>query len=383
MGDCSTAFVRGNRRYGPVRGRRLWLVVLTTFGLMALPAAAAQANDSWTGASTSSEWSVSTNWTAGAPPAAAGVLTFPTLTGCAPPKTCYTSHNGLSAISATGLVFSNTVGQYRILGNSLTIGAGGIMDNPGANRGTVINAPLILGAAETWTIGQGPGGAYDSLSLTGGVTGSSSALGVAFPAAGQGDLYVDSDMEAGPVSVSGVGGLHVGGCPTCNTPGSVNGTDGNAVTIHSGAKLVANPGSKVGPLSVTGGKLLLGTNPTNTGTTTLGVKGAFSIDSASTTTTFIDSNGSTPGTAFSQLSATGNVSLAGTLKIGQGASSSGCVALSLGDVATLFTTSGTLSGTFANAPQGALITLSPSCSSSAHKVQIHYTSNSVTATVVS
>jgi hypothetical protein len=247
----------------------------------------------------------------------------------------------------------------------------------------VINAPLTLSAAQTWAVGKGPGSAYNSLSLTGGITGSAAALGVSFPSAGQGDVYVDSDMEVGPVTVNGAGGIHIGGAPGTNTPGSVNGSDGNTVTIRGGAKLVANPSATAGPLTITSGKLLLGTNSTNTGTTTLGVNGAFSIDSASTTTTFINDNGTVPGTDFSQLSATGNVSLAGTLKVGQGATPTGCIALTKGDVATLFTTTGALSGTFANAHAGAVLKLSPSCASPAAQVKIGYTSNSVTATVVS
>jgi hypothetical protein len=383
MPNCSSASVRRHRRHGSIRGGGLWLIMLTIVGLIAVPAAAAQTNDTWTGAATSSAWSNPTNWTAGVPPLAAGVLTFPTLTGCAAPKTCYTSKNGLSGISATGLVFSNTAGQYKIQGNDLTIGAGGITDNPGADRGDVINAPLTLSAAQTWAVGKGPGSAYNSLSLTGGITGSAAALGVVFPSAGQGDVYVDSDMEVGPVTVNGAGGIHIGGAPGTNTPGSVNGSDGNTVTIRGGAKLVANPSATAGPLTITSGKLLLGTNSTNTGTTTLGVNGAFAIDSASTTTTFINDNGTVPGTDFSQLSATGNVSLAGTLKVGQGATPTGCIALTKGDVATLFTTTGALSGTFANAHAGAVLKLSPSCASPAAQVKIGYTSNSVTATVVS
>lgn len=371
---------RGRGRNQTIRG--LWLVVLTILALMAVPAAAAQADDIWTGAASSSAWSNATNWTAGVPPASAGTLTFPTLSGCAAPETCYTSKNGQSGVSATGLVFSNTAGQYKLQGSSLTIGAGGITDKPGGPTGTVINAPLSLGAAQTWTVGAGTGSAYNSLSLTGGITGSSSALGLSFPSDGQGDVFVDSNMEVGNVTVSGVGGLHVGGCPTCGDPGSVNGTDGHSVTINSGATLVANPSSTVGALSITGGKLLLGTNTTNTGTTTLAVNGAASINSASTTTTYIDDNGSTPGTDFSQLSATGNISLGGTLKVGQGAAPSGCVGLSPGDVATLITTTGTLTGTFANAPAGATLTMASSCQSPRPQVQIHYTSNSVTATVV-
>jgi Bacterial Ig-like domain (group 3) len=373
--------VLGRRSYGLIRRRGLCLVVLAILSLTALPAAAAQADDTWTGASSSSAWSDSANWTAGVPAGAAGVLTFPTLTGCGAPSVCYTSDNGLSGVSAAGVVFSNTAGRYSIVGNGLTVGASGISDDPGGNMATAINVPLSLGAAQTWTVGRGSGSAYDSLYVTGGVSGSASALRVVFPATGFGDLGVNSDMEVGPVTVSGDGGFHVGG-PI--TPGSVNGSDGNAVAIQSGATLIANPAATVGPLSITGAKLLLGTNPTNTGTVTLGVKGAFSINSASTTTTLINNNGSTPGTDFSQVSAIGSVTLAGRLKVEQGAAASGCVALNPGDVATLFqTTGGTLSGTFANAPEGAVLTLTPACSSAAPQVQIHYTSTSVVATVVS
>jgi hypothetical protein len=387
MRDRSTVSEQGHLEYRSIRRRGLRLAVLAALSLAALPAAAAaQTNDTWTGAGSTSAWSNAANWTAGVPSASSGVLTFPTLTGCASPKTCYTSKNGLVGISATGLVFSNTAGQYKMQGNALTIGAGGISNKPGDNHGNLIQTPLVLSAPQTWAIGKGPGSGYNSLSLTAPVTGSSSSLGLTFPTstgAATGDLFVDSNMEVGPVTASGVGGLHIGGAPGTNTPGSVNGTDLNAVTIRGGAKLVPNPSSTSGPLTITGGKLLLGTNTTNTGATTLAVNGAYSIDSTSTTTTFINQNGTTAGTDFSQLSATGNISLAGTLKIGQGATPTGCVALTKGDVATLFTTSETLSGTFSNAHQGATLTLSPSCESTAAHVQISYTSKSVTATVVS
>jgi large repetitive protein len=395
MGYCSIVSVRGHRRYGPIRGRGLWLVVLTILGLMALPAAAAQADDVWTGGSTpptSDLWSTAGNWSGRVlPTSTAGVLTFPDLssnsacTATPPTAACYTSHNDLSGISATSLVLSNTTPgtQYRILGNSLSI-TGGITDNSGGNTGDVINAPLALSGTQSWAIGLGFGTQYNSLSLTGAVTGSSSPVNVTFPtSAGSttGDLFVVNDMEVGAVAINGVGGLHVGGA---STPGSVNGTNGHTVTINTGATLIANPGATVGSLTLHGAELLLGTGLTNTGTTTLGVTGAATLDSASTTTTYINDNGSTPGTAFSQVSATGNVSLAGQLFIGQGVGSSGCAVLNNGDVATLITTTGTLSGTFTGVPDGTILTMNGgSCQSTPPQVQIHYSANSVTATVIS
>lgn len=367
---------------GDVRHRGWWLAVLTTLSLLilALPAAA-QADDAWSGASTTSQsWSDTGNWMGGvAPSNPAGTLTFPDLGSCAAPAACYTSHNDLTGISATGLVFSNTTGSgYHILGNGLTVGPGGLTDTSG--KSTTLNTPLTLSAPQTWTIGST--GSYNSVSLASPATvGGSVAVSVVFPALGRGNLFADSDMEVGPVTVTGIGGLDIGGpaSPGPRTPGSVNGTNGNPVAISSGATLVANPGATVGPLSFSSASLLLGTQPGNTSTTTLGVNGPVSLDSASSTTTFINDNGATPGTDYSQLTASGDVSLGGVLHLDQGT----CVALSRGDVATLVSTTGTLTGTYSNAPNGATLTMSSSCQATAPQVQIAYTATSVTATVVS
>ncbi len=355
------------------------MAVAVSLGLVTGTASAAQANATWTGASASPEWSDPANWT-GTPPASntpSQTLTFPTLkTSCG---TCYTSHNGLTGVSVLGLVFRNTSGGYQILGNSLIVGSNGVSDTPGGGTSTAINAPLVLSSPQTWSIGSGASNGYNVLTLLGGITGSSGdALTVAFPAVHEADLFVDSDMEVGPVTVSGAGGLHIGS-PT--KPGSVNGTDGQPVTL-TGTTLVANPGSTAGPLSLSGGMLLLGTNPQNNGTTTLHVDGAISLGSSTATRTFLNDNGSTAGTGFSQLSAAGNIALGGQLIVGQGPSNGTCAALEPGDVATLITTAGTLSGTFANAPEGATLTMASTCQRTPAQIRIGYTANSVTATVL-
>ncbi|HWE10862.1 MAG TPA: Ig-like domain repeat protein [Solirubrobacteraceae bacterium] len=161
--------------------------------------------------------------------------------------------------------------------------------------------------------------------------------------------------------------------------------NGHSVSLTNKATLVANPQANVGALSIAGGQLQLGTSTTNTGAaSTLAVNGTASLDSTSTTTALINGNGSTPGTDFSQLSASGNVALNGTLKVVQGSGNGGCAVLSRGDVFTLVTTTGSLNGsTFANAPQGQMLTMASSCQSTAPQVQINYTSNSITATVMS
>jgi hypothetical protein len=370
----SRARATGRRRYHLSLNR--WVLTLTTFGALGLPVAAAQADATWTGASTSANWSDATNWSGTTPPT--GTLSFPTLGSCG---TCYTSNNDLSGISATSLVFGNQTpkSQYMISGNSFTIGGGGINDTPGGSTGDVIKAPIALSASQTWAVG--PQGDYNSLTLLRGVTGSSSnAVTMSIQ---EGDLFVDSDMEAGPVTKSGPGGLHIGGAPGSNQPGSINATDGQPVTVNGGF-VIPNPSSKTGPLSITGATLLLGTNPSNNGTTTLNVNGSATLGSSITTSTYINNNGPTPGTDFSQLSASGDIMLGGTLALGQGPSNNTgpCVPLTAGDVATLVKANGTLSGTFANAPDGATLTMASSCRSPLPKLQINYTGHTVTATVL-
>jgi hypothetical protein len=278
-------------------------------------------------------------------------------------------------------VFANATNQYSITGDSLTVGSGGIADTGGGGTGDVVHAPIALSVGpQTWTVGSTVKNGYNSLTLLGGITDIAAvALTASTP---RGDLFVDSDMEVGPVTSNGPGGFHIGGPPGSGNPGSVNGTDGQSVTINGGS-LVANPNSTTGPLTINGGTLLLGTNPQNNGATTLHVNGAARLGSSITTTTFINDNGSTPGTDFSQVSASGNITLGGQLSVNQGPSTGTCVKLSPGDVATLFTTTGTLSGTFTGVPNGQVITMASSCQSTAPQLQIHYTSNSVTATVVS
>ncbi len=373
----------GGRR----RIRGLWLAALTILGVMAVPVAAAQADATWTGLGTTTLWGNATNWTGTAPAAnsSAGALTFPDLGACTG-TACYTSNDDLGNVSSTGLTFSNTTAgsKYSIIGNPLTL-TGGITDTSGGGTGAVINAPLVLSGGVAHTFAIGSSGGYNSLSLLGGVTGTNAdTLTVTLPSTPHGDLFVNSDMEVGNVTVNGAGGLHIGGAPGTNTPGSVNATNGQAVTLN-GPTLVANPGAKVGPLTMNGGTLVLGTGTNNATPSTLQVNGGVTIAATppTTTKTLINDNGSTAGTDFSQLSATGNVALNGNLSVSQGPGSGGCAALTNGDVATLITTTGTLTGTFANAAQGATIPMTTNgCSGPAPSVMINYTTNSVTATVV-
>lgn len=365
----------------PRRPRRihgLWLAPLAIVAVIAWPVAAAQADATWTGA-VNSNWSVPGNWTGTAPTANAsvGTLTFPDLGSC---STC-TTNNDLSGVSAAGLAFTNASSEYSLTGNSLTVGSGGISTG-GGGTGDVVHAPLVLSASQTttWTVGSAKG--YNSLTLLGGIAGGA-AVNTSMPSGG--DLFIDSDMEVGAVTSIGPGGFHIGSAPILGTPnsaspGSVDASDGGSLTIYGG-KLIANPNSTTGTLTINSGTLLLGTNPNNDQATTLHVNGPAALTSSTTTTTFINADGTTPGTDFSQLSASGPIMLAGTLILSHGVTiNRGCAALSPGDVATLVTAGGGRTGTYSNAPNGAILALGGACPSA--EVQINYSANSVTATVV-
>ena len=358
-------------------------MILALFGVTF--AAPARADDAWSGsdAANNHDWSDAGNWTGGvAPTGSAGTLAFSDLGSC---TTCYTADNDLTGLSAAALTFANTTpsSAYHILGNQLTLGSGGISDVGGGSTSATLNLPLTLSAAQTWRIGAA--GGYNSVTLTppSAINGAF-PLSVVFPTQGSGDLWIDRDMEVGPVTVSGQGGLHIGLAPSVpnRTPGSVNGNDGGSVAVNDSATLVANPGSTTGPLSFDGGSLLLGTGPTNQQATTLQVNGAASLASARQETILLDDNGAAAGTDYSQLSAAGNIALGGQLNVEQGPSNGTCVDLSPGDVAKLVTTEGTLSGRFSNAPDGSILAMASSCQSPAPHVQIAYTANYVTATVV-
>jgi hypothetical protein len=92
----------------------------------------------------------------------------------------------------------------------------------------------------------------------------------------------------------------------------------------------------------------------------------------------IDQSGTTPGTDFSQLSASGTGDVGGaSLFIG---GQQGCPPLNVGETYTLVTTTGSLEGTFAGMPDGAIVGIN--CGSDYPLVRINYTAHAVTATVV-
>jgi Bacterial Ig-like domain (group 3) len=348
-----------------------------------LAGALADTDYTWTGLATPGDaWSDANNWQdLAAPSGSVGTLTFPALTG-ANASTLEQSADDSSSLSADGLSIDDAT-PYNIFdatttGGPLTLGSGGVVatTTQGAFAPPQISLPIVLGQAQTWSIDGGPAGVGEVI-FDGGVSGSSSALSVQLANAGYLDLDLGSDNEVGDVSVTGANAGDTGinayanGALELVNDARLDATDGNTVDVTNAA--VFGSGT-LGTLTVTGGAIDAG-NPLGT----LAVNGAATFDSGSAVVFAIADGGSTAGTDYSQLKVSGNVSLGGArLGILGADAADDCPTLTAGNVDTLLTTTGTLSGTFANLPNGATTQLS--CAGSTTTVEINYTSNAVTAT---
>jgi hypothetical protein len=353
---------------------------------------ASRLTETWTGTgangSSASRWSNATNWAASIAPGAGSAsndvvhtLSFPALGGgtCAagpPSATCYTSSNDLTSLSAFGLSVDGGSG-YSISGNALTLGAGGITSATSAisSNPSSFSPAITLAASQTWSI---DGGAHNvgQLTLGGAVSGSSDSVSVNLSNAGS--LVLGGDDEVGSVAITGANSANTGSNAAANGSVTVyaglNGSDGGSVSLTDAALLA--PGTlSMGGLTSVGGGIEVGRGTVPAGTLT--VQGGVAIDAASRLKLFVDQPGPA-GLDYSQLFAHGNVTLGGSLVLSSGGT---CPSLTLGDQYTLITTTGSLSGTFSGVPNGQQVQLS--CVGTPPSLQINYTANSVTATVMS
>jgi hypothetical protein len=188
------------------------------------------------------------------------------------------------------------------------------------------------------------------------------------------------DSEVGQITVENGVNLQLA------TSAELNATDLEPIDVTSGALLsVIDAPAETGPISITDGDLVLGAGESPDAS--IAATGDVTLDSSSVAGFYIDDNGSTPSTDYTQLSATGNIALgASGLSLQQGTvGGSTGETLTVGDTATLVSDpTGTISGTFAGAPNGAVVPMSNFTGSGpAYAMQIAYTAHAVTATVVS
>jgi hypothetical protein len=377
------------------------LLVAGLLALAATPAAALGANFTWTGASSSPNWSDAANWGGTAPSGTVGTLSFPLLpAGACNTSTCYTATNDVSGLDATALSF-NAFAQYHVSGNGLTLEGGGISTAASGvafqqqGIGPAFDLPITFGAPQTWSIhGQttmhvsGEGG----LTLGGKLTGSGESLtatvgdgvvlGFGEPATGgPAPPPHPVDDEVGAVAVTGADTTQSGTAAQqngfINVEGKLDATDGNSVTLTD----IALDGSgSLGPLTSKGAFLQAEAGRAPAGSPTFSVAGPVALDSA--TWTMFTLGGTTVGSGYAQLAGT-TIDLGGAqLLLGISAA---CPDLSVGTVYPIVSASSSLTGRFANAPNDGSVTTfssSGSCTEQA-TVRINYTAKQVTATVTS
>jgi hypothetical protein len=381
---------RGTRTPGRRLKRPVLALALAVCGCWLGASSTFAASFTWSGAAAVGEpkWSNGTNWEGTAPSGSVGTLTFPALTSAACTEklakaTCYQGENDVGELSVNAISIDD-VSPYRIIGNAIILGSGGITASTSSSSSLstsppFILAPIALSASQVWSIdGNNVGGQLD---LEGNLSGSTSALTVNL-ARGT-FLGIRGDAEVGPVSVTAAstssGWIALG---DLQVAAKLNASDGNTISFGEGAGLFAVD-STTGPLTFLGGNLQVGEAP---GGGTLQVVGSVTFDSASAFQASINKPGTSAGTDYTQLSASGTVKL-GQAKLNvyglafpEGGGTGHCPTLKVGDVDTLVTTTGALEGTFTGVPNGTEVqeTCSPGTGA---KARINYTEHAVTATI--
>ena len=375
--------------------------------LLAAPVSAA-ADFTWSGAAPTGTglgplyWSNGANWVGGtAPSGSVGTLDFPQLTSSActanpPTDTCYATHNDISGLAVNQLAIDDLLGDgYSLTGDGLTLGAGGLTASPsgtpvaGEFGAAAVFLPITLGATQTWSINGGSGN--PSLAILGGVSGAGAGLTVNLnrptPMFPGGELDLSGDIEVGNVDLGGTGGTLFLGDPSFT--GSLNATDGNTVTVSNHALLDASANTASAGALTVDGSLGVGDDAETTPAGSLSAVSA-TFNSESSLAFGIVDTGTVAGTDYGQLRSAGAVNLAGAnLSISSDTFSqgqlTGCLGLPFGQVYTLISTTGTLTGTFANVSNGGFI--ADSCNGSTTDYRINYNETgspeTVTATVSS
>ena len=375
-----------------MRGTRLAAgLIAACVSMLLLGSAASAADFTWSGdgTDTSGPWSNGANWVgnaAPAPNASIGTLTFPQLDGaCAPPPSaslaCTTAHNDVSGLSVDQLVLDDGVTSYKLTGDGIQLGGGGLTASsasPDEGSTDTLLLPIALTASQTWNVATG-------LVAVEGLSGSSADLSLSLGNDGEVDLYGDNEVGDATASaaddLSGVLGL-IGNIPN---PARLNAVDGRSVTLD-GTLLVTST-AQVGPLVGSGAMIDVG-EPFGTDAPGTLAAASLTLDNASDLSFRIAGSGTSVGSDYAQLTSTGAVSLGGALlDVASISPSFNCLRLPVGQQYTLISTTGPLTGAFANAPDGGTVTDDFGCSdgyTNAYRIDYHESGpvQTVTATVV-
>jgi hypothetical protein len=344
-----------------------WATVLcvigSVVGSLAFEASARAVPSTWSGQSQlSPEWADAGNWEGGlVPPLEASALIFPKLGGeCAsakPKATCYISQNKAIGRRAKALRLDDADG-YVILGEEMTLGEGGLTayaPESSFEIGDLLALPLQLNAAQTWRL-EGNGRPLKSwVEVAGPVAGVSHPLAVEL--GNQASLFLAGSTEVGALAVRGVDASASAGASNgaLHLEEDLNSSDLNPVSL---SHVLVTGSATVGPLSTSSAELEVGHGSRPTGAISVA---SATLDPASRVALKIAGAPMKAGQDYSQLSSQGAVSLNGaTLALSSipPERSQECPTLDVGATYTLVSTTGPLSGTFGNAPEGSQVPVS-------------------------
>jgi hypothetical protein len=385
----------GARRFSGYVVAAMTVAFVGVFGVMPGPAGAAGTPFTWLGGSSTSQlWSDAGNWSGGTAPSSNASnldLTFPDLGSCTSPDACYEGTNdrtglGLDSVDFTGTAFDS----YQLGGNQVSVGSGGISSSSIA----ALSMPLQLTATQTWSVGGG------DVTLAGPVTGSSPLTvdlsDTPSPFDNTGTLAVTGDTEVGPVTFTTPSNTPLGLIEltaVSSNSASLNGTNGHAVSLTNGTNsqthlIVGGPGTnEIGALSLGSGSFLNlgapGGSLPAAGPADLHVNGGVTFSPSSGFADTFHSVGTTAGTDFGELTATGDVTLTGASFGATDDAVGSCPTDSeIGTSFPLIQTPGTISGVFTGAGGDELVALNFG-NSCAAMMQMHYTPHEVYGTIVS
>lgn len=335
---------------------------------MALPAAlalvllaASSANAAisrWTGeAAQGSGWSAAKNWQGEVAPSAPGPvsLAFPRLIGCI--GACYESKNDLSGLSVESLTIDDG-DDYKLSGDEISLGAGGLEASPEAGAagaaGDVFGLPIELGATQTWNVEQRDGEptGENGVALYGDLTGP--AYGLNIDLRDGPVVYFDDKLEAARLVVENTISGEMNGL--VDLQGAELNADGAPVELSHTFLVGAGV---LGALKTDGVGVGVGV-PEDPA---LGIEmSSATFDSSSELEFLIAGTGSEPWRDYSQLFSEGAVSLGGSklyVYVYPPNESGSCPVPSVGQTYTFVETTGTLTGTFGNAPEEGEIPILP------------------------
>ena len=205
-------------------------------------------------------------------------------------------------------------------------------------------------------------------------------------------LWLGGSADVGPVTLTGQDssrtGYNAGGNGSLIVNQDLNGTSRGAINatdveIDAQPNNGINPAVDLGPLTLTGSQLRVGSSSAdNAGTV---YTPSVSLDSASNTGLYLGA-GPSAGTNYSQLNVSGNVQLNGSLQLsGTGYGPSNCSVPAVGSTDTIVQAAGTLSGTFTDVPQDSIVEIQTPCdtdTSAMARIHYNYAAGTVTATAL-